>query len=446
MKSGFVVSLAAFAICATALLPAAARAACPPEPGTLPHDKTTRPDSAAFPADPSNCNFHQWSWHMFLWLTQIDPKTKEPRFLSFAGPDSLHPGIAGPKSTETLMPGLQLTKSKSLKDYLQAGPDGILVDQQGRIVYYSIYLDDVFKKFTVDNSLNTVAGLRAFDPNKAFPVDTLSLKAAWKIVKPGENMRGYYTRKAKINLLKQEGTKIVVDLDKKPVEATVALAGFHIAGTVVHHKEMIWASFENVNNAPDLPQSLNTMRPTDPVSNKSWTFYKKGTQFKDCNVNPANSGTQKLNEKTQVMTPVTQVCRLYPYGSGPDKQGNADNIKLINADVQKQLKDVWRNYFEVGAIWFDTGGGKELQPNCTFQPGSLQCGVVVTGSTHLSNAAIETFTQSQSVFDNCFACHNTVQRFGPTANVDPLPGKNVNISHILNNLYFFLEEKAPQEK
>jgi hypothetical protein len=64
----------------------------------------------------------------------------------------------------------------------------------------------------------------------------------------------------------------------------------------------------------------------------------------------------------------------------------------------------------------------------------LRCDVVVTGSTHLSNATIETFTQSQSVLDNCFACHNTMQRFAPKADLDPLPGKNVAISHVLNNL------------
>ena len=440
MKSGSVASLAAFAICMAAFSPAPVRAQSAPclaVPAWFPHSQTKRPDSAQFPANPSNCDFHQWAWQTFLWLTQ-PAANGEPRFLSFAGPESLRP--AGTDKAARMMPGLELALSKSLDEYLQAGPDGILVDQNGRIVYYSIYIDDVFSKFTIDNKLNTVAGLRGFDPNGVFPIDTLSLKAAWKIVGPNDNMSGYYTRKATINPLIKKGTDFYID-PSRTEDVTVALVGFHIAGTVAHHAEMIWASFENVANAPDVA-SLSAVTPDTVISDKDWTFYKAKTPFSACNVNPAGSGTQTLDEKTQKMSPVTQVCRLYPYGSGADKQSNAANIVSINADVQKNLSDVWKNYFEVGAIWFDTGAGKPLQPNCAFQPGSLRCGVTVTGSTHLSNATIETFTQGQSVLDNCFACHNTVQRFPPKADLDPLPGKNVAISHILNNLYFWLQQQA----
>lgn len=440
MKIRSVVSLAALAICvAAAAAPARAQQTpCLADPAWFPHSQTKPPDSAQFPANPNNCDFHQWSWQMFLWLTQADA-SGQPRFLAFAGPESLRPGT--PAKVTTLMPGLELTSSKSLDAYLQAGPDGILVDQNGRIVYYSIYIDDVFSKFVTDNKLNTIAGLRGFDPNVAFPVGTLSLKAAWKVVGPNEQLSGYFTRKATINPLVKKGNDFYID-PSRTEDVTVALVGFHIAGTVAHHAEMIWASFENVANAPDLAVSLSNVTPDTIVSDKDWTFYKAKTPFSGCNVNPAGSGTQTLDEKTQQMSPVTQVCRLYPYGSGADKASNAANIQSINADTQKRLDDVWKNYFEIGAIWFDTGAGKPLQPECSFQPGSLQCGVVVTGSTHLSNATIETFTQSQSVLDNCFACHNTVQRFAPKPDLDPLPGKNVAISHVLNNLYFWLEQQA----
>ena len=78
-----------------------------------------------------------------------------------------------------------------------------------------------------------------------------------------------------------------------------------------------------------------------------------------------------------------------------------------------------------------------LRPDCTFQPGSLECQQgILTGSTQLSNATIETFTQSQSAQGNCFACHNTVQVSSLNSTTPSLPGLNVNISHVLINHYF----------
>jgi hypothetical protein len=440
MRNGLVASLAVFAFCLTAVLANPARAECSADPRWFPHDQTKEADSAGFPAPPQPpCTFHQWSWQMFLWLTQTDAATGEPRFIGFAGPESLDPNLKG-KTPATLMPGLELTKPKTLADYLQAGPDGILVDQNGRIVYYSIYINDVFSKFVTDNKLNQVDVLRHFDPTAAFPNGSLELKAAWKIVGDNEDMSGYYTRKALINPLVARGGKFVIDPDKVE-QVTVALVGFHIAGTVAYHKEMIWASFENIRNAPDV-ENLATIRPDTVVSDKDWTFYKANTPFRACNANPAGSGTQKLDPVSQKMTPVTAVCRLYPYGSGHDKQPNAASIRELNASVQARLPDVWKNYFEVGAIWFARAAfTKEIQPNCTFQLGRLQCGIGLTGSTHLSNATIETFTQGQSTSDNCFACHNTVQRFPPRAGLRALPGKNVAISHVVNNLYFRLRQE-----
>ncbi|UYK78040.1 hypothetical protein NG825_07025 [Xanthomonas sacchari] len=68
----------------------------------------------------------------------------------------------------------------------QAGPDGVLVDRHGRAVYYSIHSNDVFGQFIASNHLQDPKALRAFDPKAAFPVGSMTLKAAWKVVQPGE--------------------------------------------------------------------------------------------------------------------------------------------------------------------------------------------------------------------------------------------------------------------
>jgi hypothetical protein len=402
-------------------------ASCTAPAAWFPHSQTPEQNSAGFPANPNNCDFHQWAWNAFLWLTQN--VNGEPRFEHMpADGIEVQPGVLDPLIGRS-------KKARTLNIIDQAGPNGIMVDLQGHPIYYSIHSDSTFGNFIKENGLFDPAKLRAFNPDESFPVGSLTLKAAWKVVAPGEDVSTFYTRKAEIALLTTKNGKIVPSGKTKTVE--VALVGFHIAGTVAGHPEMIWATFEHLQNAPDLPKPMDEMTPNEVVSNKNWTFYKAGTPFKDCNINAAGSGALKLDEATQTLSPVTEVCRMIPYGGGADS--NVANIKSLNDSVHSQLKDVWKNYFEVGAIWFLATDG--LKPNCTFQPGSLECRAnpdkpILTGSTQLSNTTVETFTQSQSAQDNCFACHNTVQVSAPNTTAPSLPGLNVDISHVLINEYF----------
>jgi hypothetical protein len=391
MGSKLLASAVVMAFCAAMSLPAKAQqpSPCTAPAAWFPHSQTPEQNSAGFPGDPSNCDFHQWSWNAFLWLTQ-DVKG-EPRFQHFskAGIET-RPGILNALIGRS-------GKARTLDLVQQAGPDGIMVDLQGRPVYYSIHSNSTFGNFIKQNGLFNPARLRAFDPDKSFPVNSLTLKAAWKVVAAGEDVSAFHTRKARIALLTVKNDKIA--LSRRTKRADVALVGFHIGGAVNGHPEMIWATFEHLQNAPDLPKAVNDMAPNDIVSDKSWTFYKASTPFKDCNMNSAGAGALKLDEAKQTLSPVTQACRIIPYGGG--KSSNVDNIKTLNNSVHAQLKDVWNNYFEVGAIWFSSANA--LKPNCTFQPGSLECRApsnpdlpILTGSTQLSNTTIETFTQSQT--------------------------------------------------
>jgi len=427
--------LAAFAVMAFAAalsVPARTQPACTANANWFPHARTPEPDSINFPKGltptVTNCSFHKWSWNAFLWLTQ-DVKG-EPRFEHFTATGiEAAPGVLDPLIGRS-------SKSRALDLVEQAGPNGIMVDLQGRPIYYSIHSDATFGDFIKKNDLLDPAKLRAFDPNASFPSGSMTLKAAWKVVAPGENVSTFYTRQAQIALLTVKNGKIV--LSDKTRTARVALVGFHVAGAVKGHPEMIWATFEHRNNAPDLRKPLNDMKPDDVVSDKNWTFYRAGTVFKNCNVNSAGAGALKLDEAKQTLSPVTQACRIFPFGGG--NAMNVANIKALNASVLSQLKGVWNNYFEVGAIWFSAADA--LKPNCTFQTGSsLECPAtpgtpILTGSTQVSNTTVETFTQSQSAQDNCFACHNTVQVTSQNTQVPSLPGLNVDISHVLLDEYF----------
>ena len=90
-----------------------------------------------------------------------------------------------------------------------------------------------------------------------------------------------------------------------------------------------------------------------------------------------------------------------------------------------------------GAVWLGANDG--LVPNSTLQD-------LMVGSTALSNVTMETFTQKVLEQNNCFGCHNTMQRFPQQTGtgVKPLPGKNLNVSHILVNNYFQAAQKQTQ--
>src|SRR5262245_52667946 len=74
-------------------------AQCQAPPAWFPHASTPEPD---FHAPANDCEFHQWRWQTFLWLTQptrpgrirlLDLPTAEELFLPGKGPPTLDAGM-----------------------------------------------------------------------------------------------------------------------------------------------------------------------------------------------------------------------------------------------------------------------------------------------------------------------------------------------------------------
>ncbi|WP_262692668.1 hypothetical protein [Kordiimonas aestuarii] len=415
---------------------------CPTEDisNWFPHSQTPEPDNAGFDSS-TICNFHEWSWQMFLWLTQdVDG---EPRFLSFASPYEL----LGLETRGIMMPRMgKSNKAETFDEFLQAGTDGIFVDENGNAVYYSQYLDDTYVKFMEDNDLTNPDSARAFEATTSFPIGSLELKASWKIVEDGEDTDKFFTMKSSVYGLANKGGKIVIDTSDIR-QVTLALVGFHIGGVVKGHPEMIWATFEQVENAPNVPAGFT---PSTVISEDDYTFYKAGTPFSGCNINYGKSPELKLDEATQKLSPITQACRQYEFGNSavndPKLQKSVETNDLNVSDMNKavmprlaQEDDVWANYREVGAIWFRPTNA--LKPGMTLATDfDAEGNQLLIGSLKLSNATIETFTQVQSTMNNCFRCHNTEQVFPPSADLMPLPAKNINISHAFQNIYFWSQQ------
>ncbi|MBL4692771.1 MAG: hypothetical protein JKY92_05525 [Magnetovibrio sp.] len=420
--------------------------------GWFPHSTTPEPDNVNFDSS-TICNFQEWSWQMFLWLTQ--KSGDKPRFLSFESPYDL----LGIENRSVMMP--RTTEAESFDEFLQAGTDGILVDHNGNAVYYSQYLNEAYTKFIRDNFENDKniidpALIRGFSPDTPFPVGSIELKASWKIVEPGEDASEFYTMDASVYQLANSGGNIVVDTTKIR-KVKLALVGFHIGGIVNGHPEMIWATFEHIKNTPSVPAKFE---PTTIVSNKDFTFYKAGTPYSGCNVNYAGSPYLKLDEATQKLLPIVEGCLQYEYGNSAENdpilqasvEKNDKHIKTLNKIVRKHLQDpdedkVWSNYREVGSIWFRPTNA--LKPDMTlatdFAPDGSQ---FLIGSLKLSNSTIETFTQYPASVNNCFRCHNTQQRFPPAASdgthLLPLKPMKLNISYAFSNIYFW-SQQLPQQ-
>ena len=382
---------------------------------------TPKPDDANRSNFQSNCAFHQFSWQAFLWLTQDEKgstKGGTPRFQRMYSDAAIDPNVPNP--TEHVLDGVQ-----------QADSLGILVDQNGRAVYTNMLINDVYRKFVIDNRLYTEAGMKNAAANLVFPVGAISLKAAWKIVGPHDDVSRFYTTTAKVARLAKVGDTVDIDPARKVETLKVALVGFHIGWVVAGHPEAIWATFEHVDNAPDFKENQEM---SQPVSDKSYTFYRAGTPAQDCNVN--NASLIQLNPSTQELTPITQTCRQYRTGGGDPL--NVKNIDSLNKSVRNHVANdsVWQNYEEVGAVWMgedptQAAAKKPFHPDWNPNVDNSQ----IKGSYQLSNSVIETFTQHQVSKNQCFSCHDTMAITDTRDLTLTLPGKDISTSHILLRKY-----------
>lgn len=406
-------------------------AACEAPDAWFPSTQTKPFNPASFPGDSAtNCDFHQWAWQTFLWLTQ-DVKGRL-RFTTFPGEaDLFNPAdfTREPMLLAELMkqprPRMQLRvravkdKKSSLKNadsIAQAGGGGVLVDQNGFPVFYSVHFDPVFYEFVRKNGYYKFDTYVKADPATSFPPGAMEIKASWRIVQPGEDTSKVYTTDADVPFLQQDAQGNVTAIPGKTRQVKVAFVGIHIVGIVAHHPEFIWATFEHSGNAPDL---------ASVPSAAGSTFYTANTPAASCLQNAHTSGDLKLDPVHQTFTPITQVYRTNPNGDMAGTQNSA-NITALNASVHAKLEAgaVWKNYDLIGGIW--------LLPD-TLVPAGVD-DKNLRGSMLLANTTMETYHQDL----HCFKCHGTE---GPPG----VPNMNMNLSHILTD-GLLRNQQATKEK
>ena len=240
---------------------------------------------------------------------------------------------------------------------------------------------------------------------------------------------------------------------------TMALVGIHVVGSVKGHPEMVWATFEHVDNAPQNSYVYVAFDGTFPfislkevaydgTATSSWTFNSSPV------VPPSDLPVQHLNERAELKDGdiiadgdsntigPNQVTRLNPWGDAPQTAPSNTKVTIseyANANISTPTSrttdlislnssimgflgsdDVRSNYIQTGSIWSLGTGHIPTGGNDPALRGNLQ----------LANSTMETYHQypdSHSTTNhpkNCFGCHYVTNQKVPS----------VNVSHIISNI------------
>lgn len=355
---------------------------------------------------------------------------------------------------------------------IQTGGSNALMNRHGSLVYYNIMVNDVFVAFSQmvkdhvisDKSLfpTTLEDEDNYDENgvnipriglntiknygatHGIPiVDTgnrvlaLELKTSWVETTTNlPNSNNYVKINAKVPNYIPNPSLPGGWIRSGMRSTTLALVGMHVVGSVLGHPEMIWSTFEHINNCPN-PQ-------IDAITGTPST----GFIFNDGAAGTANvshiQGFNNLSGANGFPISASKTVRNMPFGwAGIPGQAGAtgnpvdvlpvgdSNAQLANlySDARSRLlpNDVRRNYFQVGAMW-----------NSPFtNPLSGDTDNHIAGTVRLSNATMETYTQATSSSTtgttgaglNCFSCHNRgTDDFG-NYEAPPAPGIK-ELSHV----------------
>ena len=197
------------------------------------------------------------------------------------------------------------------------------------------------------------------------------------------------------------------------VDATLALVGFHIAGLAGSHAELIWASFEHMDNVPDWKDFGSDGSPNAKATGQKWSFYDGKSS------RPTGKPWSKAPSLTGNTLKATNIFRENPIGDTADPP---TNFAEFNGNVQAQLKShksVWQNYRLIGAIW-------------AVVPSEPIGSVLQLGSETLANVTMESFTQDQ----NCFHCHvGGRQKEYPTGSGNKVTEPWIYLSKIFEQKY-----------
>ncbi|WGW03057.1 hypothetical protein [Tropicibacter oceani] len=443
------------------VLPTDAQASCAVDPtafgtwfdsGTAAGGGAVKPANGFdFPPSATNtkCDFYKWGAQMFLWLTSPDPAggvTIDGDSFYDVMPDGsgkrqFVPNDAGPTVMQT-----RSVKPIDSEGTGQAGGGDVLISANNSLVYYGVHANDIYAWFRT----GVVDGTFTGDMAKDFPTtqaaaqqvvdyatakgatisdldaSTMELKTSWVDASTVADKTQFVTASATVpKYTMTSDTQWTLD-GTQPME--LALVGIHIVAPVLGHPELVWISYEHVNNAPMADYVYTTTAGTQSLQAYSakgdWIFEVDDT-YTPPEIVP--NASQQSNGDIAAATGMTigpvQNALKNPWGVAPgpnNDAGNNTDLVSLNVSLMSQLDalgDVRGNYYQIGGIWTVDGqlplGGSD---------GNIR------GGLRLANSTMETFHQYPDhngfTSENCFTCHSV------SSETDP----GVGVSHIFGSL------------
>lgn len=255
----------------------------------------------------------------------------------------------------------------------------------------------------------------------------MEIKIAWVDASTLNNPDNYITKKGVIPVYSMvDGKNEMLPMWTKSAE--LALVGMHVVGSVHGHPELVWATFEHKDNAPNAKYYYLDSDGSPPKShsdtvntaNGNWllsdgTAVASVTEYGRSEVEPLSSVDYiKPKSKTQIepVSMPSQVNRINPWGNPQGKDNAKSNSAVMSTNISalsllKQfydtqglstIKDPRFNYILTGASWGADGN---------FPTGESDTNI--NGTPAMANTTLETFQQTvlQTSGDNtgCFGCH-----------------------------------------
>ena len=289
----------------------------------------------------------------------------------------------------------------------------VLMTQDKKLVFYALQANDVFAYFLTGakNGKITPAPTRfpitveELNKIKAFALANgktlpdanalaVELKSSW-IEADGLDASKYITMTATIPTYETTDPKKFVQNGSKTV--LLAMIGLHVVGSAARHPEMIWSTFEHIDNtrnaAYTYQNAANAVISVPSEAGGQWLLSTTpATATPNGQVMRFDNKDGSIVSAGNAPIGPSDTLRVHPWGTPPDSPaftGNNTDLIAINNSVLGQLGagDIRKNYIMVGSTWTILGA----PPNATNQVGT-------NGS---ANSTMET-TQATS---NCFKCH-----------------------------------------
>tara|TARA_B100000700_G_C15011671_1_gene841274 strand:+ start:556 stop:1851 length:1296 start_codon:yes stop_codon:yes gene_type:complete len=261
----------------------------------------------------------------------------------------------------------------------QTGP---LIDQNGQYTRFEILTNKMMFDYIVDNELYNQQGQHKFKGDADFPSTdnskdkdgAIMIKAAWKVMGPGDDHSRFYTVDAYVynNPDENQGVQAACQLQR------VGLVGFHIATKVEGNPQWIWSTFEHINNAPTQGQ---------PATKQSYNYYRPNCD--DCTA--VNTPPPRPWDPSTPHTQPSQVERVIAIDEATNKLNQKYHAQLKHAFAES----VWVNYELVSTQW-PTDAQSKTDPTGVPAP------------SFLANTTLETYIQGEvkQTSSSCIGCHN----------------------------------------